>query len=180
MKLTLAVLTLALFGSLSVSAQEVPTVPTVDMGQCWMFQPELFLYLAPSQSQCERNSLIYNEFQNQLDELYNEVNVLYEKSNSLLRSGQIPKDRFVAIRQIGEIQNKIWDLEEKIKGIVAERTRKIRGVLDQKQRAMLDQLQALTPVVKVYGQASGFVIDGYQTMYPQPSVWMQKIQRPRQ
>lgn len=180
MKLSFAVLTLTLFGSLSVSAQEVPTVPTVDMGQCWMFQPELFLYLAPSQSQCERNSLIYNEFQNRLDELYNEVNVLYEKSNSLLRSGQIPKDRFVAIRQIGEIQNKIWDLEEKIKGVEDERMRKIREVLDQKQRAMLDQLQALTPVVKVYSQASGLLIKGYQTMYPQPSVWMQKIQRPRQ
>lgn len=182
MKLKLVVLTLALFGSLSVFAQEVPTAPapTVEVGQCWMFQPELFLTLAPSRSQCERISLIYNEVQTQMDELYKEVNSLYEQLNSLSRSGQVPKDRVVAKRRINDIQEKIWDIEEKISQIISARTRGIIGVFDQRQRAILDQLQALTPVVKLYGQASGLVIDGYQTMYPQPSVWMQKDQRPRQ
>lgn len=181
MKLILAVLTLALFGSLS--AQDVsttPTVPTVEVGQCWMFQPELFQTLAPSQSQCERISLLYNEVQTQIDESYKELNPLYEQVYNLLRSGQVPKDRLAAMRKVGDLQNKIWDLEEKIGQVISERTRKIRGVFDQRQRMLLDQLQALTAVVKVYGQASGLLIDGYGTMYPQSPVWMQKDQRSRQ
>ena len=178
MKTLLVVLIMALFGSLSAFAQEVPPTPTV--GQCWMFQPELFQALAPTSGQCERISLAFTEVQEQLNRLYEEVNPLYDLSYSLIRSGQVPKDRLVAIRKLADLQNKIWDLEEKIGQIVSDRTRRVRGVLDQRQSMMLNQLQALTPTVKVYGQASGLLIDGYQTMYPQPRVWMQKNQSSRQ
>lgn len=172
---------LALCGG-SLFAQEASpsmSAPTVEVGACWMFEPELFSALAPSQSQCERASLIFNEAQDGLNQLHNEVVPIQEKVINLLRSGQVPKDRLSAMRKVSDLQNKVWDLEERIQTLMSERRRKVIGVFDQRQRMLLDQLQAMTPAVKLYGQASGFLIEGYQTMYPQPSVWMQSVQQPR-
>jgi len=165
---------LALCGG-SLFAQEVPTVtpPVVDVGKCSMIQPELFLALALSQSQCERISLAYSEVQGQIGSLYEEVNPLNDQMQSLFWSWQVPQDRFAAMRRIENLQNKIWNLQLKIREFEAGRKRNAIGALNERQREFLNRLQAQTEMVRVYGQASGTLIDGYQTMYPQVPVWMQ-------
>ena len=70
-----------------------------------------------------RTYLAYSEVQGQIGSLYEEVNHLNDQMQSLFWSWQVPQDRFAAMRRIENLQNKIWNLQLKIREFEAGRKR---------------------------------------------------------
>lgn len=180
MKLTLAVLTLALFGSL-LSAQEVPTVSPMS-NSCFMLEKELFAALAPNQDQCGRLASIYQEVQPQLDGLYKEVDELNSQAQSLLWS--VPsedEEQVIWRRKVDEVNVSRALVYKKIKVLVDERTKKALGVLSLQQRQFLAELDRQARIVELFNQASGTgLIRGYNA-FPLGNQTLGSIaNRPRQ
>lgn len=165
MKLKLVVLTtLALFGSLSVSAQEGSTTTPAPNNSCFMLEKELYAALAPNQDQCGRLSNIYTELQPQLDALYKEVGELDNQAQSLMWSVPSEAEELIWHRKVEDVNVSRLKIHKKIKVIVDERTRKTLGVFSAQQRQFLVDLDNQVRLVMLFNQASGTgLIRGYNS-----------------
>lgn len=161
MKLTTVLFTLALFGSLTASAQGVGTTTTTP-NSCFMLEKELFADLAPNQYQCSSLANIYQDAQPQLDSLYQEVSELNNQAQSLVWSVPSETEESIWHRKVEEVNVGRLKIQRKIKVIVDERTMKALKVFSAQQRQFLAELDRQVRVVMLFNQASGTgLIQGY-------------------
>jgi len=160
MKLTTVLFTLALFGS-TLFAQEVPT-----SNSCYMFEKELFAALAPSQDQCNRLAIVYQELQPQLEVLYREADEFNNQGQSLFWNLPSEAEEVAWNRKVEEVKAGRLKTQRKIKAVLDERTRNTLGVLSAQQRQLLNELDRQARVVMLFNQASGTgLIRGYNAFY---------------
>lgn len=147
MKLTFAVLTLALFGSLSVSAQEVPAAAS-----CSFFGPELQKTLALDQSQCERIGIIHRESWPAFKPLDEKLGVLTNQINYLSWTEDFPAEE--TARKMAEVIIERRKVLDEMKRLQVDKNRKVIGVFNQKQWQVIEQLIAMAPAVRLFNEAA--------------------------
>lgn len=145
MKLTFVLPILALFGSLS--AQEVMPV-----NACPFFGPELQKILVLDQVQCERISMIHQESWPALQPLDERLRILTDQTSYLSWTEDMPAEEVA--RKMSEVIIERRKVLNEMRQIEREKNRKILGVLNQKQRAVIDQLVALAPAVRLFNEAT--------------------------
>lgn len=170
MKLTTVVLSLALFGSLSAVAQEVPSV------SCPFFGPELQKVLALDQSQCERIATIHQESWPALQPLNERLDILTNQVSYLSWTEDVPAEE--TARKMSELIIERRTVLSEIRRIEREKNRKILGVLNQKQRLVIDQLTAMAPTVRLFNDATAGGLIPFDIINPVGSAF--KGSRPRQ
>lgn len=165
--LLLYLTTLALFGSLSASAQEVP---------CQFFGPELQKVLALDQVQCERITTIHQESWPALQPLNERLDILTNQTSYWSWTEDMPAEEVV--RKMSEIIIERRKVLDEIRRIEREKNRKVLGVLNQKQRLVIDQLTAMAPAVRLFNEATAGGLIPFDIVYPVGSAF--KGSRPRQ
>lgn len=167
MKLTTVLFTLALFGSLSVSAQEVT---------CPFFGPELQKVLVLDLVQCERIATIHQESWPALQPLNERLEILTNQTNYLSWTEDMPAEEVA--RKMAEVIIERRKVLDEVRRIEREKNRKILGVLNQKQRTVIDQLTAMAPTVRLFNDATAGGLIPLDIVYPVGSAF--KGSRPRQ
>lgn len=174
MKTLLVVLSLALFGSLSVSAQE--EVPTINA--CPFFGPELQKVLALDQVQCERIATIHQESWPALQPFNERLEFLSNQTNYLSWTEDMPAEE--TARKMTEVIIERRKVLDEIRRIEREKNQKILRVLNQKQRMIIDQLAALAPTVRLFSEATSGGLIPFEVAYPKGSAVSSSSSRPRQ
>ena len=169
MKLTTVLFTLALFGSLSV-AQEAPS------SSCPFFGPELQKVLVLDLVQCERIATIHSESWPALQPLNERLDILTNQTSYWSWTEDMPAEEVV--RKMSEIIIERRKVLDEIRKIEKEKNRKVLGVLNQKQRLVIDQLTAMAPAVRLFNEATAGGLIPFDIVYPVGSAF--KGSRPRQ
>lgn len=171
MKLTTVLFTLALFGS-TLSAQETSFNP------CPFFGPELQKVLVLDRSQCERISLIHQESWPALQPFDERLRVLTDQTNYLSWTEDMPAEEVA--RKMSEVIIERRKVLDEMRRIEREKNRKVLGVLNQKQRLVIDQLTAMAPAVRLFNEATAGGLIPFDIVYPVGSSVKGSSNRPRQ
>ncbi len=160
---TLIVVLLAL-GSLFAQAVFIPPVPTVSQNACPFFGQELQKVIALDQSQCDRITTIHQESWPALQPLDERLANLTNEINYLSWTEDFPAEEVA--RKMSEVIIERRNVLDGMRKIETEKNRKILGVLNQKQRQFIDQLNALAPAVRLFNEATAYGLIPWNVAIP--------------
>jgi hypothetical protein len=169
MKILLAVLTLALFGSLSAVAQE---------NSCPIGSEKLIKTLEISSDQCGRMSIAFDEAEKEIQPAIQQVMFVDQQIQSLTYESDMNVED--QVRKMADLIRERRQLVVVARNGQEKRSRQLLNILNVKQRAIVAQLAALAPTVGLFNDATGLGLIPWSVAYPVSSPALGFTSRSRQ